>query len=161
MKIRFGKLITGVTLLSAILIAASATSAQGQSLARRARFNVPFDFTFGEKKLAAGQYSVGRPIQSSDDTTVSVADGDGRSKVMRLSNAVYKLHANTRAVLVFHRYGDEYFLAQVWQAGSTTGREFPVTRKERELYKQLVRNSSGDNVAYQTITVAADFHGRE
>jgi hypothetical protein len=165
MKIRFGKLIASVILLSAVLIAASAVSAQGQSLANRARFNVPFDFTFGEKQLPAGQYSIGRALQNADDITLAIADRDGRAKAVQLSQAVIKRDINTRAVLVFHRYGDQYFLSQVWQAGSSTGRQFHVSKKERELYRQQVRNSAGDkvvqNVKYQTITVAADFQGRE
>lgn len=165
MKIRFGKLIASVTLLGAILIAASAASVQGQSLGNRPRFNVPFDFAFGEKKLPAGQYSIGRALQSSGDMTLSIADGKGRSKAFQLSQAVITPRINTRAVLVFHRYGDQYFLAQVWQEGSSVGRQFPVSKKERALYKQLVRNSSSDklakNVQYQTVTIAADFQGRE
>jgi hypothetical protein len=165
MKIRFGKLIASVTLLSAILIAASAASAQGQTLANRARFNVPFDFTFGEKQLSAGYYSIGRALQGSDDITLSIADREGRFKAVQLSQAVVRTNINTRAVLVFHRYGDQYFLSQVWQAGSSVGRQFPVSKKERDLHRQLVRNSSVDkvakNVKYQTITIAADFQGRE
>ena len=165
MKIRFGKLMVRVSLLSALLIVASAAVAQGQSLANRARFNVPFDFTFGEKKLPAGQYTVGRAIQNSDDHVVSIADRDGRSKALQLSNAVFTTRENSRAVLVFHRYGDQYFLAQVWQARASVGRQFAVSKKERELNKQLAANSAGDKVAesakYQTIMIAADFRGRE
>jgi len=163
MKIRFGTLIVRASLLCALLIVASA--AQGQSLANRARFNVPFDFTFGEKKLPAGQYTVGRAIQNSDDHVVSIADQNGRSKALQLSNAVFTRRENSRAVLVFHRYGDQYFLAQVWQAQASVGREFGISKKERELNKQLAANSSGDKAVammkYQTITVAADFSGRE
>jgi hypothetical protein len=161
MKIRFRKLIARVTLLGALLIVASAASAQGQSLANRAKFNIPFDFAFGEKRLTAGQYSIGRTLQSSDDITLSIADRDGRWKSLQLSNAVTRSQVNTRALLVFHRFGDQYFLVQVWQAGATAGRQFPVSKKERELYKQLAANSSGDkmaaNVKCQTVTIAADF----
>ena len=163
MKIRFGTLLVRASLLCALLIVASA--AQGQSLANRARFNVPFDFTFGEKKLPAGQYTVGRAIQNSDDHVVSIADQNGRSKALQLSHAVFTRRENSRAVLVFHRYGDQYFLAQVWQAQASVGREFGISKKERELNKQLAANSSGDKamamMKYQTITVAADFSGRE
>ena len=165
MKIRFGKLITRVTVLSAILIVAAAASAQAQSLSNRARFNIPFDFAFGERKLPAGQYSVGRALQSSDDVTLSIADRAVKSKGLQLSNAVFKLRANTRAVLVFHRYGDQYFLAQVWQAGATAGRQFMQTKEERELQRQLADNSAGGKVVqngkFQTVSIVADFEGRE
>jgi hypothetical protein len=161
MKIRFGNLIVRVTLLSAVLIAATAASAHGQSLANRARFNIPFDFAFGEKTLPAGQYTVGRAIQSSDDITLSITDKAGRGKGVQLSNAAVRSEANSKALLVFHRYGDQYFLVQVWQAGSTSGRQFMTSRRERDLVKQLAANSSVGKVAanakYETVTVAAAF----
>ena len=34
--------------------------------------------------------------------------------------------------LIFHRYGNRYFLAQIWSAGSSRGRELPKSAKERE-----------------------------
>src|SRR5207244_6047829 len=35
--------------------------------------------------------------------------------------------------LVFHRYGNRYFLYQIWVRGENRGRELPQTRLEREL----------------------------
>jgi hypothetical protein len=37
--------------------------------------------------------------------------------------------------LVFRRYGDQYFLAQIWMAGETSGHELPISRREAELAK--------------------------
>jgi hypothetical protein len=34
--------------------------------------------------------------------------------------------------LVFHRYGDQYFLSQVWSS-SGQGNDIPLTRRERDL----------------------------
>jgi len=45
-------------------------------------------------------------------------------------------------VLVFHRVGDEYFLYQIWTAGSTQGRELPQPKRETE----LARNGKTDDV---------------
>jgi hypothetical protein len=39
-------------------------------------------------------------------------------------------------VLVFHQYGDEYFLTEIWPAGGQTGRALPKSRAERELQRQ-------------------------
>lgn len=147
MKTQLVKFITKVTLLSAIAILTSVASAQGQSLAYKAKFNVPFDFAFGAKKLPAGKYSIGRAIYSSDDTTVSMTNLDGHSTVIVLSNAVITSRANSRASLVFHRYGNEYFLIQVWPAGATTGREFSESKRERALQRQLAANLSGGKLA--------------
>lgn len=165
MKIRFGNLIRKVTLLSGLVLLTMAATAQGQSLSTRARFNIPFDFAFGEKQLPAGQYSIGRAIQGSDDIALSIADRAGRAKAIQLSNSVITSQPNHRAVLVFHRYGDQYFLVQVWQAGATGGRQFPQSKQERELQKQLALNSSSGKVAAnlkcETVTIAAVIEGRE
>ena len=37
--------------------------------------------------------------------------------------------------LVFQRMGDSYFLYQVWTAGNSLGREFPMSKKEVQLAK--------------------------
>ena len=137
-------LIPKVMLLSAIVLLAS--GAQAQSLGNRVRVNIPFDFNISEKKLPAGEYVVGRAVHASDDLVVSVNDLEGRSKAMQLSNAVVRLRPNKKALLVFHRYADQYFLFQVWPAGATTGREFPKSKSEREVQKQLARNSAAEGL---------------
>ena len=35
--------------------------------------------------------------------------------------------------LVFHRYGDQYFLAQIWTEGNNRGSELPKTEREPEV----------------------------
>ncbi len=159
MNIQLVKLIARVSLLSAMVVLTSVASAHGQSLGLRSKFNVPFDFAFGETKFTAGKYSVGRAMHGSDDVMVSISDLGGRSKAIVLSNAVITSRANTSATLVFHRYGDEYFLVEVWPAGGTTGRAFPETKRERSLHRQLAKNTSGakgaENASRETVTVAA------
>src|SRR5258705_9340956 len=39
--------------------------------------------------------------------------------------------------LVFKRYGKDYFLSEIWLAGSDTGRRLPPGRKETELARRL------------------------
>ena len=149
-------LIPKIIVLSAIVLVASVAPTQAQTLGTRIRVNVPFDFNVSEKKLPAGEYSVGRAVQRSDDLAVSVNDVDGRSKAIRLSNAVYRSRPNKKGLLVFHRYADQYFLFQVWPAGSTMGREFPKSKSEREAQK-LARNSArggvAENVTSETVTI--------
>ena len=151
-------LIPKIILLSAIVLVASVAQTQAQSLGgNRIRANIPFDFNISEKKLPAGEYSFGRAINHSDDLLVSVNDREGRSKAIRLSNAAVRSHPTQKALLVFHRYGDQYFLFQVWPAGATTGREFQKSKSEREVQKQLARNSTrggvAENVAFETVTI--------
>jgi hypothetical protein len=65
--------------------------------------------------------------------------------------------ASTRrneSTLVFHRYGDEYFLSTIWTAGNDTGHELFKSRAERELIRassKLAKSAS----ELQTVTLVA------
>jgi hypothetical protein len=148
-----------LTLLSAMMILTSVASAHAQSLADRVRFNVPFDFTFGEQQLAAGEYSVGRAMPSAGDTMLSILDDNGHSKAVMLSHPAIRSRTKTRASLVFHRYGEQYFLVQVWPAGAAAGREFAQSKSERALQRPLTSNpstpSAAKNEKFETVIVDA------
>ena len=135
MKTHLINSIAKATLLSAMIILTSVASAQAQSLADRPRFNIPFNFVFGERQLQAGKYSFGRALPTSGDVMVTIADREGESKAVVLSHAASKSRISSKAMLVFHRYGDQNFLVQVWPANSAFGREFPKTKLEREAQK--------------------------
>ena len=46
----------------------------------------------------------------------------------------------------FHRYGDQYFLAQIWTAGNDMGNELPKSGRETEV--------ATDNPAHNVVVVA-------
>lgn len=159
MNTRAINLIPKMILLSAIVLLATVASTQAQSLGgTRIRADIPFDFNISETKLPAGKYSLGRAVNQSDDLIVSINDIEGRSKAIRLTNAVFRSRPNGKALLVFHRYGDQYFLFQVWPAGATTGRELRKSKSEREAQEQLAKKSDregvAENVKVETVTIA-------
>jgi len=157
MKIKLVSGLTKISLLSAIVFVTAVTSAQGQSLENKIRASIPFDFSVADKKLSSGKYSIGRARRDSDDTVLSVLDVDGSSRAIPLSSSVQTLQAKDKATLVFHRYGDQYFLFQVWPAGETTGRQFYKSRSERDIERNLQGKSStgriAENVAVETVTI--------
>lgn len=53
--------------------------------------------------------------------------------------------------LVFHRYGDNYFLSEVFAGGEQSGREVIPSRQERQLRRETARNGAEP----ETVTVAA------
>jgi hypothetical protein len=117
------------------MIATVATRAQ--SLQYKLTANIPFDFTVGEKKLTAGEYSVRRAQQLAGDLILQIESTDGQANVTRLTFAVTTRNPEEKARLVFHRYGNEYFLSEIWPAGGSTGRELPKSRPERELQQRV------------------------
>jgi hypothetical protein len=158
MKTKLYNLMAKAGVLCAVVLATACVSVQAQSLQYRIRVNIPFDFSIANKKLPAGNYSIGRAIQNSDNTVLSILDGRGHTKEARLSIPVLAAEAKNQATLVFHRYGDEYFLYQVWTAGETTGRQFLKSSVERALQSQRMTNQSSGKVTpkmkVETVTVA-------
>jgi frataxin-like iron-binding protein CyaY len=157
MKKQLVNVLTKISLLSAMVFVTAVVSAQGQSLAYRIRANIPFEFSVADKKLPSGKYSIGRARQESDDTVLSITDADGSSRVIRMSHGVQTLRAKDKPTLVFHRYGDQYFLFQVWPAGESTGRQFYQSHTEREVQRNLAANSASGKVALneavETVTI--------
>jgi hypothetical protein len=146
MKLQLVNILKRAGLLCAILLATIVVSAQAQSPSNRVTAQIPFDFNIGDKKLPSGKYSIGRLRQNADDIVQSIDDKNGHSKAIHTSIPVRNLDLTDNAKLVFHRYGDQYFLYQVWPAGTTTGRQVPASRTERDAQRNVetVGRMSGD-----------------
>jgi hypothetical protein len=144
-------------LLAAMMIIAASVSANAQSLNYRLTANIPFDFSVGGEKLPAGKYWINRAQQSNGDTVVQIRSTDLHSNLVRFTIPVLASTPAKNSSLVFRRYGDEYFLAEIWPMGSETGRELPKTRAERELARKVqdsgVAAVNAPDVKTITITV--------
>lgn len=130
--------ITAALLAMAIIVAG--VSAQAQSLQYKLTVDIPFEFSVTNQKLPAGKYEVSRAHESSGDTVLQIRSTDGNSIATRFSIPVVTFEAKNRGELIFHRYGDQYFLSEVWPAGGGTGRAFLKTRTERDLEKNARDN---------------------
>ena len=64
---------------------------------------------------------------------VKLRSADAKSSVMILSIATQTMATPTTGKLVFNKYGDEYFLSQIWKAGSNRGNELRKSRREAEV----------------------------
>ena len=115
-------------------------SAQAQSLTYRLTANIPFDFSVAGKKLPAGKYWINRAQQDNGDTVVQIRSTDGNENITRLTIPVRTFNPVKHGSLVFHRYGEEYFLSEIWPAGGLTGRELPKSHAERELERKAPDN---------------------
>ena len=133
-------LVTAGLLLMMTIVAG--VSAQAQSLQYKLTANIPFDFKVANKKFPAGKYSVSR-AETSADRVLQIRSADGRLTVNRFSIPVVTFKPKNEASLIFHRYGDDYFLSQIWPAGASTGRALPKTNAERELERNARENTVG------------------
>jgi hypothetical protein len=145
MKKHFLRVLAKLSFLGVIALVAS--SVQGQSLSNRFRVDIPFDFAVGSRTLPAGTYFIGRALDRSDDTVIQISRVDNSSNSMRLTSPVTMAAPIDKPTLVFHRYGDQYFLSQVWPAGAMTGRQVFKSSSEREIERNLAANPSASKMA--------------
>lgn len=127
---------TLLPLLAMILLAAGSLSAQ---ISGAVKATIPFDFTAGNISLPAGAYQ----IANSEHPGTLLLRGEGSSSGMFIgANAAQSSAVAQSTKLVFHRYGDRYFLCEVWVEGDNRGSELPITKLEKELRASNARPSS-------------------
>ena len=114
-----------IAVIGLTLLAASAALAQAPS---SVKVNVPFAFVVNNHHMPAGRYVV-----------TPAADGILRIYDTKIADnhmfaAAHSTYSRTPedAKLVFHRYGDSYFLAEVWN-GSDIGKELLQSKAEKEI----------------------------
>ena len=92
--------------------------------------NVPFDFTVGSHTFRAGQYTLDQAGVSGPGLLIECLDH--KDAAFALAHSIQSAAARSDSRLVFHRYGNTYFLSEVW-AGGSQGRWIAITHREREL----------------------------
>ena len=157
------ELLKGITMLALIVTLALATaviSANAQSAnSSKVVANVPFEFSVGYKSMPAGEYSV-QTIPSASDGLM-IQSTDGKISALRLSDATETSKDKPKARLVFHRYGERYFLAEVWNGADNTGRQLRQSQEERAAAGELTLASANNHASpatqptYETVEVLA------
>jgi hypothetical protein len=109
----------------------------GQGTGSTMSVNVPFAFELGDKHFAPGAYTI-RTLSS------GVIEFHGNSAAgLALVRDEQGSRPSTTSKIVFDRYGDQYFLRQVWvNAGQATYLECPEPKSEKQAKRlELASNS--------------------
>ena len=149
------KTLTILTLVVGFALAAGMVSANGQITSNFVTANIPFDFVVADKTLPAGNYMV--TSLTSGGNTLKIGSRDGKSAAIRLADVIPERSEKRTARMVFHRYGQKYFLAEVW-TGDDYGRALRRCKTERVLQYELASNTSKSdsaNGSYQIVEVVA------
>lgn len=143
----------GLMLVIAMTIVNS--SAKAQSLEYGMKVRIPFDFKVGKQEFPAGDYSFKRASSTSGDLVVHIESTDRKSNGFPVTFPVIGTKTHEKGGVVFHRYGNEYFLAEMWAPGSTTGRGLPASGGERKLQQQVgqLSDASPKEKRVGTITI--------
>jgi hypothetical protein len=102
------------------------------------RVDVPFEFSAGHSVFPAGKYTI-RPAGVNTNGVIWITSEDGKAGLL-LTNSAESVQPKNETALIFHRYGDQYFLFQVWVVGDTLGREIPKSSMERQAVRAIEVN---------------------
>jgi len=117
----------------------AASTARAQMPATALRAMIPFDFCIRGKTLPAGDYEIKRITDTPDVLIVSGVSNREREIFETDSDGSRK--TPNRGELIFHRYGDSYFLSEVFAGGGQTGRELLESRQERSLKREMAASN--------------------
>jgi hypothetical protein len=132
--------IKAFVLLSLLLpLSAIYVYAQGKTLIREVK--IPFDFSVGAKTFPAGVYSVTRVNQEKIMLRLSSKDG---GEAIHIMTVPVQAHESPKtAKLIFSRYGETYFLSQIWESAETQGHKLVKSRTERSVERDLAKRGEG------------------
>lgn len=93
--------------------------------------NVPFEFVVDGKTVPAGEWAV----RSASDGAwlVSLSNREVKVGVFTTTTIYETQKPASRYALVFHKYGDEHYLAGIKVGGSTIWYHLPQSKAEAEL----------------------------
>lgn len=118
--------------------------------------DVPFEFSVGYKTMPAGGYVV--EAVASAGNALLIQNDDAKSAALRRSEATVPMKDKKHARLVFHRYGERYFLAEVWSGLEVSGRQLVKSQEERAIEQELANLATNGNsaaAAYEVVELVA------
>jgi len=123
--------------MMSILMALSALSANAQ---KGGSFvvTVPFAFTVSGKTLPAGQYIFARSTQTSSEV-IMIRSKERGAYVQ--TKQVQSQDIQKETEVIFKRYGDQYFLFQIWISGKSIGRELFKSTREQKSERELAQHA--------------------
>jgi hypothetical protein len=97
---------------------------------------IPFQFHVGTRELPAGKYRIHLDEASLRIMEITSADGSA-SALFQVQESDAK-SAPARSELIFNKYGDNYFLSELYDEGNPSGSELIESRYEKQLSKGAV-----------------------
>ena len=130
-----------------LLFTAATVFAQTTPSQQLMKVNIPFAFGVEDQSLPAGEYLV---LTVTPERSIRIASVDGKHSAIVNDLPNYASQPSPNSRLVFHRYGNEYFLAQVWTAGQNLARN-PLSSK-----RAMERASTGERPETFAVVALAD-----
>jgi len=117
--------------LAVLLMTAVAVGQDNPSVLKA---DIPFPFVVANQTLPAGRYEV----SNLGEQTIRIVNSRKQGALV-LTSRLSGRAPESSGKLVFYRYQDSYFLAQVWGAGTTVGKAIFTSPAEKELESKQSR----------------------
>jgi hypothetical protein len=118
-------------MLAVILLSLSGLMAAQSLTSSAVTAQVPFDFMVGNKIIPAGPCAV----KAADGNILAVNNFEARKSALVASSHASE-NKGDRTVMVFKRYGSQYFLSEIRIEGNHLSYKLPENRAEAELRAQ-------------------------
>jgi len=123
------KIVKSLAVLSLVLtLGGLPAAAQGK---KSLIVNAPFSFTVEQQRMPAGTYQI-----LVEHGWLQIRSADSKNAAMVLTLPVSGKAPEGVGQVVFNRYGNRYFLSQVWLPELPNGRQTLESRDEKKLAKQ-------------------------
>lgn len=114
--------------------------------------NIPFDFTVCREQLPAGKYKV-QSITSASGAVLLVKSDDNRSAEIVCTHDMQSSTQVDQGKLIFNRYGEQYFLSEIWFPGERTGNQLVKTEREEALLRERAPQKKREKVTIKITEV--------
>ncbi|MGB8768271.1 MAG: hypothetical protein WCC92_01545 [Candidatus Korobacteraceae bacterium] len=115
----------GALAILGVALIVSVPFVQAQS---RLNADVPFAFSLQDKAMPAGNYQI-----IANGQVLEVRNLDSQKAQLLGKPMSVQSSKEESPKLVFHKYGDQYFLSQIWYGESNEGIGFAESSREKEV----------------------------
>jgi hypothetical protein len=114
-----------------LLSIVAAAQCRAQQATGAVQVNIPFAFQVGNRTLPAGEYRI-QQLAADMRGIQLIRQSDGTNAMAVSTLAVEQGDKTAPPRLIFYRYGNEFFLTEIWADG-THGQRLYKSRREKEL----------------------------
>lgn len=129
-------------IIAASFIAALIATSSAATFTVKIRAEIPFDFLVGSKRLPKGEYL----IESVNASGTLIIRHAKKGKAVTFMTIQHKPTDKPKSKLIFHRYGEQYFLARIWDGSSETVLKLDKSKAEKRAAKLAKKEENPDEV---------------
>ena len=113
---------------SSLVVLSLLLTAAGAYAQSATRAHVPFAFKVGKAQMPAGNYVINREMGSDFITVRNLQTGTAVQALVRPESPSKKTEK-----LIFHHYGSQYILAEIWGTAGSDGMALSPTKQRKDL----------------------------